>query len=95
MLATFFSWYQSDHQVDGVEEEESLATLRRKVVELEAALAHNHRGGREVEIVKIMTDSERRSRTRICNQIQCFSEHLRLVFDRLILMMMKQSLQVQ
>ena len=41
------------HQVDGGEEEETVATLRRKVVELEAALAHNHRGGREVEIMKI------------------------------------------
>ena len=40
--------------MDGGEEEETVATLRRKVVELEAALAHNHRGGREVDIVKIM-----------------------------------------
>ena len=41
---------QPRHQVDGGEEE-SVASLRRKVVELEAALAENHRGGREVEIM--------------------------------------------
>ena len=35
-------------QVDVVEDED-VSTLRRKVVELEAALAHNQRGGREVD----------------------------------------------
>ena len=43
--------------MDGGEEEETVATLRRKVVELEAALAHNNRGGREVEMVKIMMET--------------------------------------
>ena len=43
-------WYQ----VDQVEEEE-VAALKRKVAELESALAQNHRGGREVEIVQIST----------------------------------------
>ena len=43
--------------MDGGEEEETVATLRRKVVELEAALAHNHRGGREVEMMKIMMET--------------------------------------
>ena len=39
------SWYQ----VDQVEEEEVTA-LKRKVAELEIALAQNHRGGREVNL---------------------------------------------
>ena len=42
-------------QVDGGEDEETAATLRRKVAELEAALAQNHRGGREVDNVLIST----------------------------------------
>ena len=41
-------WYQ----VDQVEEEE-VAALKRKVAELESALAQNHRGGREVNLLKI------------------------------------------
>ena len=42
------NWYQ----VDQVEEEE-VAALKRKVAELESALAQNHRGGREVNLLKI------------------------------------------
>ena len=47
--------HREHDQVDGGEDEETAATLRRKVAELEAALAQNHRGGREVDNVLIST----------------------------------------
>ena len=47
--------HRQHDQVDGGEDEETAATLRRKVAELEAALAQNHRGGREVDNVLIST----------------------------------------
>ena len=66
--------------MDGGEEEETLATLRRKVVELEAALAHNHRGGREVEMVQTMMEIQNWG---FCkeNDNELFCEHCSFMYD--------------